>query len=79
VIRHFGASDHRRPPARDNSGALCRGLGEEGVQELRDFATDGGTVIAFNNASMFRRHQSAAGGEFAGRLRADQSSAPAAW
>ena len=33
------------------------GLGEEGVQELRDFATDGGTVIAFNNASMFAVNQ----------------------
>ena len=33
------------------------GLGDEGVQELRDFTTDGGTVIAFNNASMFAINQ----------------------
>ena len=29
------------------------GLGEEGVQELRDFVSAGGTLIAFNNASLF--------------------------
>jgi len=29
------------------------GIGEEGVQELRDFVTAGGTLIAFNNASLF--------------------------
>jgi hypothetical protein len=33
------------------------GLGEEGVQELRDFTTDGGTLITFNNASMFAVNQ----------------------
>jgi hypothetical protein len=33
------------------------GLGEEGVQELRDFVTDGGTLITFNNASMFAVNQ----------------------
>lgn len=29
------------------------GIGEEGVQELRDFVNAGGTLIAFNNASLF--------------------------
>jgi len=29
------------------------GIGEDGVQELRDFVDAGGTLIAFNNASMF--------------------------
>jgi hypothetical protein len=33
------------------------GVGEEGVQELRDFVTDGGTLITFNNASMFAVNQ----------------------
>jgi len=33
------------------------GLGEEGVQELRDFTADGGTLITFNNASMFAVNQ----------------------
>ena len=29
------------------------GIGQEGVDELRDFVSEGGTLIAFNNASMF--------------------------
>jgi len=29
------------------------GLGEEGVQELRDFVDAGGTLVTFNNASLF--------------------------
>jgi hypothetical protein len=29
------------------------GIGQEGVDELRDFVNDGGTLIAFNNASLF--------------------------
>jgi len=33
------------------------GLGEEGVQELRDFVADGGTLVTFNNASMFAVNQ----------------------
>jgi hypothetical protein len=33
------------------------GIGEDGVQELRDFVTAGGTLIAFNNASMFAINQ----------------------
>ena len=33
------------------------GLGEEGVQELRDFASEGGTLVTFNNASMFAVNQ----------------------
>jgi hypothetical protein len=33
------------------------GLGEEGVQELRDFVTDGGTLVTFNNASLFAINQ----------------------
>ena len=33
------------------------GLGEEGVQELRDFVTAGGTLVTFNNASMFAVNQ----------------------
>ena len=33
------------------------GLAEEGVQELRDFVDAGGTLITFNNASMFAINQ----------------------
>jgi hypothetical protein len=33
------------------------GIGEEGVQQLNDFVTDGGTLITFNNASMFAVNQ----------------------
>jgi hypothetical protein len=33
------------------------GLGEEGVQELRDFVADGGTLVTFNNAAMFAVNQ----------------------
>jgi len=33
------------------------GLGAEGVQALVDFVNDGGTLIAFNNASMFAINQ----------------------
>ena len=33
------------------------GIGDEGVQELRDFVNDGGTLITFNNASMFAINQ----------------------
>jgi hypothetical protein len=33
------------------------GLGEEGVQELRDFVTAGGTLVTFNNASLFAINQ----------------------
>jgi hypothetical protein len=33
------------------------GIGEDGVQELRDFVNDGGTLVAFNNASMFAINQ----------------------
>jgi glutamine amidotransferase-like uncharacterized protein len=33
------------------------GLGEDGVQELRDFVSEGGTLVAFNNASMFAINQ----------------------
>jgi hypothetical protein len=33
------------------------GIGEEGAQELRDFVNDGGTLITFNNASMFAINQ----------------------
>jgi len=29
------------------------GIGDEGAQELRDFVGDGGTLVTFNNASMF--------------------------
>jgi hypothetical protein len=29
------------------------GIGEEGLDALKDFVTEGGTLIAFNNASMF--------------------------
>ncbi len=29
------------------------GIGEQGVEELRDFVNDGGTLITFNNASLF--------------------------
>jgi hypothetical protein len=33
------------------------GIGEEGVNALRDFVNDGGTVVTFNNASMFAINQ----------------------
>jgi hypothetical protein len=33
------------------------GIGEEGAQELRDFVTEGGTLVAFNNASLFAINQ----------------------
>jgi hypothetical protein len=33
------------------------GIGEEGAQELRDFVNAGGTLIAFNNASIFAINQ----------------------
>jgi len=33
------------------------GIGEEGVQELRDFVNEGGTLVTFNNASMFAINQ----------------------
>jgi len=33
------------------------GLGDEGVQELRDFVTAGGTLVTFNNASLFAINQ----------------------
>ncbi len=33
------------------------GIGEEGVQELRDFVNAGGTLITFNNASLFAINQ----------------------
>ena len=33
------------------------GLGEEGTQELRDFVTAGGTLVTFNNASMYAVNQ----------------------
>jgi hypothetical protein len=33
------------------------GVGEEGVNALRDFVNDGGTVVTFNNASMFAINQ----------------------
>jgi hypothetical protein len=33
------------------------GLGDEGVQELRDFVTAGGVLITFNNASLFAINQ----------------------
>ncbi len=29
------------------------GIGQQGVDELRDFVSEGGTLVAFNNASMF--------------------------
>jgi hypothetical protein len=29
------------------------GIGEEGVQALKEFVTEGGTLVAFNNATMF--------------------------
>ncbi len=29
------------------------GIGEEGVDELRDFVNEGGTLVTFNNASLF--------------------------
>ena len=49
-------------------------MGEEGVQELRDFVNDGGTLVAFNNASHVRHQpvQTAgdqrAGGRFGGAV-----------
>jgi hypothetical protein len=33
------------------------GVGEDGAQELRDFVNDGGTLVTFNNASMFAINQ----------------------
>ncbi len=33
------------------------GVGEDGAQELRDFVNDGGTLMTFNNASMFAINQ----------------------
>ena len=33
------------------------GLGEQGTQELRDFVNDGGTLITFNNASLYAINQ----------------------
>jgi hypothetical protein len=33
------------------------GIGDGGTQELRDFVNDGGTLITFNNASMFAVNQ----------------------
>jgi hypothetical protein len=33
------------------------GIGDEGTQELRDFVNDGGTLVAFNNASLFAVNQ----------------------
>ena len=33
------------------------GVGDDGVQELRDFTSAGGTLITFNNASMFAVNQ----------------------
>jgi hypothetical protein len=33
------------------------GIGEEGTQELRDFVSDGGTLVTFNNASLFAVNQ----------------------
>jgi hypothetical protein len=33
------------------------GLGDDGVQELRDFVDAGGTLVTFNNASMFAINQ----------------------
>lgn len=33
------------------------GIGQEGVQELQDFVSEGGTLVTFNNASMFAINQ----------------------
>jgi hypothetical protein len=33
------------------------GIGDEGTQELRDFVSDGGTLVTFNNASLFAVNQ----------------------
>jgi len=33
------------------------GIGEDGAQDLRDFVNQGGTLVAFNNASMFAINQ----------------------
>ncbi len=33
------------------------GIGDDGAQELRDFVNDGGTLVTFNNASMFAINQ----------------------
>jgi hypothetical protein len=33
------------------------GIGDEGTQELRDFVSAGGTLVTFNNASLFAIHQ----------------------
>lgn len=34
-------------------GRYAGGIGEDGVDALKDFVEDGGTLVAFNNASMF--------------------------
>jgi len=34
-------------------GRYAGGIGEEGVDALKDFVTEGGTLVAFNNATMF--------------------------
>ena len=39
------------------------GIGEEGVQELRDFVNDGGTLVTFNNASHVRHRSVQAAGD----------------
>ena len=33
------------------------GIGDEGAQELRDFVNEGGTLVTFNNASIFAINQ----------------------
>ena len=34
-------------------GRYAGGIGEDGVEALKEFVADGGTLVAFNNASMF--------------------------